>query len=78
MTAVCQQGGVIVIRISLLLCLNLPVPQTPLTTLQCRMCDRKAREVPLVGHMHLLALLAEITTSPRTPWYLQGIYIIMH
>lgn len=31
------------------------------------MCDRKAKEGSLVGHVHLLALLAEITTSPRTP-----------
>ncbi|ELK25941.1 Ankyrin repeat and BTB/POZ domain-containing protein BTBD11 [Myotis davidii] len=42
------------------------------------MCDRKAKEGSLVGHVHLLARLAEITTSPRTPWYLQGSCIAKH
>lgn len=71
--AVCWQPGdeeIIIICVPFLLCLNLLEPQycihepPALYITFFRMCDRKDKEGRVITHMYLLALLAEITSSP--------------
>lgn len=83
-TAVCRQGGddcysCVVTALPAPACASDFIYSPPaLEVTFVGMCDQKAKEGSPVSHVHLLALLAEITTSPRTPWYLQGVCIIKH